>query len=111
MNQIKNKEILLTINLKGALGAIPNNADKKSQIRRSVKGLPYRSKPFREIMTQKCCRKTKLSAQSVNYFISDSAVCRPYSMKQWKGMSAKQRLEANLNLFDEGYGINWVVVE
>lgn len=108
---IKNKEILLTVNLKGALGAIPNNADKKSQIRRSMRNLPFRSKPFKEAIQQNCCRKTKLGVDTVNYFISEAGVCRPFSIKQWKGMSIKQRLEANLNLFDEGYGINWVVIE
>lgn len=108
---IKNKEILLTINLKGALGAIPSNADKKSQIRRSIKGLPFRSKPFKAAPRQKCCKKTKINIEAVNYFISEAGVCRPYSIKQWKGMNAKQRLEANLALFDEGYGVNWVVVE
>ena len=108
---IKNKEILLTVNLQGALGAIPNNADKKSQIRRSIRKLPFRSKAFKEAVRQDCRRKTKLSVEAVNYFISEAGVCKPFSVKQWKVMSAKQRLEANLQAFDEGYGINWVVVE
>lgn len=109
--ELRNKEILLTINQKGVLGKLANNADSKSQIKRCKLDLPFRQKLYKYTVSTQCVKKTKLNSQSVNYFIQKDNPVRGINKKHWEKMSERQRLEAHLNLFDEGFGISWSVIE
>lgn len=111
METLKNKEILLTINLKGTKEKLANNADSKSQIKRCKLDLPYRQKSYKETNDTQCLQKIKLHASCVNYFISKESSVKGISKAHWSKMSEKQRLEAHLKTFDRGFGFSYCVIE
>ena len=96
--------IVLTVNLVGRLG----KAIEKQEVVNVRKGeivlaktISYKSKE-----EQKCVRKTNISGEVVDGWISGKA---PNFIKEfiWKNMSKPQRLKAWVERFDEGYGVNY----
>ena len=96
--------IVLTVNLVGRLG----KAIEKQEVVNVRKGeivlaktISYKSKE-----EQKCVRKTNISGEVVDGWISGKA---PNFIKEfiWKNMSKPQRLKAWVERFNEGYGVNY----
>jgi hypothetical protein len=96
--------IILTVNLKGALGGVVN----KEEVVNVRKGEIVLSKTisFKGKEEQPCVRKTNISGDVVNSWISSKA---PFFIKDflWKNMSKQQRLKAWVERFDEGFGVNY----
>lgn len=104
--------ILLTINLQGRIGGCVKHTTKQIV---TVDVTPVGSK-HPEIISRKikhtdresvaCVKKLRISQEVVDGWQNGEAPfwVKPYT---WKGMNKKQRLEAYLNRFDEGFGISY----
>lgn len=112
---LKNKKILLTVQLGGRLGATVSNSKKKYQIKKTVSGIKLKipiksSNDFvaREILP--CYKKTLIPETAVNYFISNDGIVPRVNQKHWLQMSENQRLQANLRLNAEGNPFTYEVL-
>lgn len=130
---LKNSTILLTVFLRGRLGAAnPRKVDKDllSKIKRSPfetsvlnrKGIPtgrYKTpknhfkapNDFEPREVTQCKRVTTLSEDCVNYFISENSKPFHYGKRAWQKMTEKQRLEANLAINADGNEFIYTIVE
>ena len=108
--------ILLTINLKGVLGA---PVSQKSLVKNSVNVAPIGSKSpeietriirhnNREVLP--CVRKMTISEDIVNSWVKNEC---PFWEKKgsWATKNADARIASHLNRYDEGYGISFSFLE
>ena len=96
--------IVLIVNLVGRLGKqVIKEADVQIRLGETVliKHIAYLGKE-----EQKCVRKTNISGDVVDNWISGKA---PHFIKEflWKNMSKPQRLKAWVERFDEGFGVSF----
>lgn len=107
-----NQGLLLTINLRGQISGPTRHTDKQSV---TVDVSPVSSsRPIfetRKILhndrfPSTCVKKMKISEESVDAW--QSSEC-PFWAKPviWTNATKKQRLEAHLSRFDEGYGYSY----
>jgi len=96
--------LILTVNLVGILGA---NEIKEETIQHRVgESLLSRKISYLGKSESKCVRKTNISEEVVNGWISGKA---PFFIKDflWRNMSKPQRLKAWVERFDEGFGVSF----
>ena len=109
-------DIILTVNLLGAIsGPVAHTTRQTVTVDITPLGQRQPVKMTKKILhTDRyptyCVRKIHLSAEQVKYFQSGDT---PYWSADfiWKKMSKLQRLEAHLARFDEGYGIDYEMVD
>ena len=96
--------IVLIVNLVGKLGAdeIKTEAVKS----RNGEVVLIKNISFKGKYPTKCVRKTNISGEVVDSWISGKA---PNFIKEfiWKNMSKPQRLKAWVERFDEGFGVTY----
>ncbi len=96
--------IILTVNLQGVLTKSVTK-EEDAQVRHGehllTKHITYLGKE-----ECKCVRKTNISEDVVNSWISGKA---PFFIKDflWRNMSKPQRLKAWVERFDEGFGVSF----
>jgi hypothetical protein len=56
--------------------------------------------------TSPCTRVTKVSVIVVSRWLTEPGATR-IDLKTWKKLSDTQKIQAYVNLFDEGYGVSW----
>lgn len=108
--------IILIVNLKGQLTGSTKHVD--SQLMK-VDATPLKSRypviiekniKHSDRKSSDCVRKMRLSEETVSYF--QSGECPHFEKaSHWKGMSKKQRLEAHLKRYDEGFGYTYSILE
>ena len=122
-----NNGIILIVNLQGVLGKKESNSSSRNLQRRMLAS-PYQRavlnkkrvivnyatpvghfiapNNFKASEEQKCVRKTNISEEVVNSWVSSKA---PHFVKDfiWKNMSKAQRLKAWVERFDEGFGVSF----
>ena len=99
-----NNGIILIVNLQGKLG---QSVTKTEAVKvRSGEHVLIKSVEFLGKEETKCVRKTNVSEDVVNSWISSKA---PHFVKDfiWKNMSKTQRLKAWVERFDEGFGVSF----
>lgn len=127
MGNYMSNGIVLTVNLQGRLGERKSNSSSRNMQRRILAspyeyGVSKNGKPTGNYITpkghfsapnnfvpmeeQKCVRKTNISGEVIDGWISNKA---PFFIKDfiWKNMSKPQRLKAWVERFDEGFGVTY----
>lgn len=115
----KDTQCVLTIKEEGRFSKRQSNASPKSVCRalsfvpgKAPKNVSYpKGKEYLEPIYHECSRRMVMSAEAVQYAISDEN--RPYFMKEgaWKNATKKQRLEANLSLIAEGKPFSYELID
>lgn len=104
--------ILLTVNLQGrVIGCVKHTTKQTVTVDVTPIGIKHTELMTRKIkhsdrIASSCVRKMRISSEVVAYW--QSSEC-PYWSKesQWKNMNKKQRLEAYVKRFDEGFGVSY----
>ena len=108
-------EILLVINLPGQIGGCVKSEDKQSSTVDVTPLDPKHSVFFTREITHTdrkntvCYRTLRINEETVASWQSNEC---PHWAKDsiWKKISKKQRMEAFIKRFDEGYGINYSLI-
>ena len=132
MIEIRNHKFLLTINEKGQLATPVSNVNSKSMRSKIMtspfedhildkKGIPtgkYNTpknlflapNDYTERKVSLCTRKTTLSEEVINYFISAGACPHFIYKKKWEKMKDLERFEINLKLNAEGKEFSYEII-
>lgn len=115
----KDTQCVVTIKEEGRFSHRQSNASPKEVCRKlayapgkTPKNAPYpKGKEYLEPIYHECTRRMVMTAEAVQYAISDEN--RPYFMKEgaWKIATKKQRLEANLTLITEGKLFSYELID
>lgn len=94
-------QIRLTVTLQGCIKEIGSNSDSKKTRKKAARVIKYGGKWFSKFTAptyQEAKESVLLNSETVQYFISEE--CRPgrTSLSDWKKKTAKERLEANLQV-------------